>query len=227
MKKNEIWSFKNLDEYFDPKFGLVYKDFGNNAFEIILCSTDYDHLSMEDIVIPTEHTDLQYSLVVHSDMIFPMYKSDNKFNKQIGNISNDALRQISTLRGDTVKSSKTKITFNIGGPIFYKSDKRYLLKLNNLQFVDYYSESSFQKLLLNIPDNVVPFLVYKSESNIFDEIRREKGRQASDLISRQFLALSDRKINIHEYFHQSQENELTTLSIDFSKMENDLMELVA
>ena len=36
MKKNEIWSFKNLDEYFDPKFGLVYKDFGNNAFEIIL-----------------------------------------------------------------------------------------------------------------------------------------------------------------------------------------------
>ena len=42
-EKNEIWSFKNLDEYFDPKFGLVYKDFGNNAFEIILCSTDYDH----------------------------------------------------------------------------------------------------------------------------------------------------------------------------------------
>ena len=100
-------------------------------------------------------------------------------------------------------------------------------KLENLQFVDYYSESSFQKLLLNIPDNVVPFLVYKSESNIFDEIRREKGRQASDLISRQFLALSDRKINIHEYFYQSQEDELTTLSIDLSKMENDLMELVA
>ena len=70
-------------------------------------------------------------------------------------------------------------------------------------------------------------MVYKSESNIFDEIRREKGRQASDLISRQFLALSDRKINIQEYFHQSHEDELTTLSIDFSKMENDLMELVA
>ena len=28
-------SFKNLDTYFDPKMGLVYKDFGNNAFEII------------------------------------------------------------------------------------------------------------------------------------------------------------------------------------------------
>ena len=26
MKKNEIWSLKNLDEYFDPKFGLVYKN---------------------------------------------------------------------------------------------------------------------------------------------------------------------------------------------------------
>lgn len=227
MKKNEIWSLKNLDEYFDPKFGLVYKDFGNNAFEIILCSTDYDHLTMEDIVIPTEHSDLQYSLVVHSDMIFPMYKSDNKFNKKIGKVSIDAHNQISALRGDDSKNSKTKISFNIGGPIFYKSDKRYLLKLDNLQFVDHYSENSFQKLLLNIPDNVVPFLVYKSESNIFDEIRREKGRQASDLISRQFLALSDRKINIQEYFHQSQEDELTTLSIDFSKMENDLLEFVA
>ena len=61
-EKNEIWSFKNLDEYFDPKFGLVYKDFGNNAFEIILCSTDYDHLSMEDIIIPTEH--LIYSILL-------------------------------------------------------------------------------------------------------------------------------------------------------------------
>ena len=182
---------------------------------------------MEDIIIPTEHSDLQYSLVVHSDMIFPMYESDNKFNKQIGKLSDEALRQVNALRGDADENAKTKITFNIGGPIFYKSDKRYLIKLNNLQFVDYYSENSFQKLLLDIPDNVVPFLVYKSESNIFDEIRREKGRQASDLISRQFLALSDRKINIQEYFHQSQEDELTTLSIDFSKMENDLMELVA
>ena len=109
MKKNEIWSFKNLDEYFDPKFGLVYKDFGNNAFEIILCSTDYDHLSMEDIVIPTQHSDLQYSLVVHSDMIFPMLKSDNKFNKQIGTVSNDSLDQISILRGDDVKNSKTNL----------------------------------------------------------------------------------------------------------------------
>ena len=35
MKKNDIWSFKNIDEYFDPRFGLVYRDFGNNAFEII------------------------------------------------------------------------------------------------------------------------------------------------------------------------------------------------
>ena len=79
MKKNDIWSFKNLDTYFDPKIGLVYKDFGNNAFEIILCSTDYDHLSEEDIVIPTDESDMLYSVVAHSDMLFPMYKNDNKY----------------------------------------------------------------------------------------------------------------------------------------------------
>ena len=91
MKKNDIWSFKNIDEYFDPRFGLVYKDFGNNAFEIVLCSTDYDHLSEEDIIIPAEETNLEYSIIAHSDMIFPIYKSDKKLNKKIGTLSDTAL----------------------------------------------------------------------------------------------------------------------------------------
>ena len=225
MKKNEIWSFKNLDEYFDPKFGLVYKDFGNNAFEIILCSTDYHHLSIEDIVIATNHSDLQYSLVVHSDMIFPMFKSDNKFNKQIGSVSNNALSQINTLRGDAVEDSKTKIIFNIGGPIFYKSDKRYMMKLNNLKFVDYYSKNSFEKLIFNIPDNVVPFISFKSDKSMFDEISVQKGREKADLISRQLLALHDRKLSLDNYLHKSFDDELSFLSLDIDSIEKDIVSL--
>ena len=42
-------------------------------------------------------------------MIFPMYESDNKFNKQIGNVSDEAFRQVNTLRGDLMKTQKQKL----------------------------------------------------------------------------------------------------------------------
>lgn len=211
MKKNDIWSFKNLDTYFDPKMGLVYKDFGNNAFEIILCSTDYDQLSEEDIVIPTEESDMEYSIVAHSDMIFPMYKSDNKLNKKIGKVSDNTLKQIGLLRND-ITLEKSEIKFKIGSPIFYRSDKRYYLKLTNLEFVNYYSESSFQKLLLDIPDNVVPFITFETGKNMFDEMQNIKGREKADLFARQSLALLDMNIKLEEYIHQAEDEEHITLS---------------
>ena len=68
------------------------------------------------------------------------------------------------------------------------------MKLTNLEFVNYYSEKSFQKLLLDIPDNVVPFITFKSENNLFDEMQNISGREKSDLVARQFLALKDRQI---------------------------------
>ena len=108
MKKNEIWSFKNLDEYFDPKFGLVYKDFGNNAFEIILCSTDYDHLSMEDIIIPTEHSDLQYSLVVHSDMIFQCMTVIINLTNKLETYQMKPLDRLTLLEATLMKTQKQK-----------------------------------------------------------------------------------------------------------------------
>ena len=211
MKKNDIWSFKNLDTYFDPKMGLVYKDFGNNAFEIILCSTDYDQLSEEDIVIPTEESDIEYSIVAHTDMIFPMYKSDNKLNKKIGKVSDYTLKQIELLRND-ITLEKAEIKFKIGSPIFYRSDKRYYLKLTNLEFVNYYSESSFQKLLLDIPDNVVPFITFETGKNMFDEMQNIKGREKADLFARQSLALLDMNIKLEEYIHQAEDEEHITLS---------------
>ena len=174
--------------------GLVYKDFGNNAFEIILCSTDYDQLSEEDIVIPTEESDMEYSIVAHSDMIFPMYKSDNKLNKKIGKVSDNTLKQIGLLRND-ITLEKAEIKFKIGSPIFYRSDKRYYLKLTNLEFVNYYSENSFQKLLLDIPDNVIPFITFETGKNMFDEMQNIKGREKADLFARQSLALLDMNIS--------------------------------
>ena len=226
MKKNDIWSFKNIDEYFDPRFGLVYKDFGNNAFEIVLCSTDYDHLSEEDIVIPAEETNLEYSIIAHSDMIFPIYKSDKKLNKKIGTLSDNALQQIGLIRKDIKESEKSEIRFRVGGPIFYRSDKRYFMKLTNLEFVNHYSENSFQKLLLDIPDNVVPFITYKSENNMFDEMLNIKGREQADLISRQFLALQDRKFKYQDYIHQVTDDEDVTVSINFESMERDIRKVL-
>jgi hypothetical protein len=226
MKNNDIWSFKNIDEYFDSRFGLVYKDFGNNAFEIILCSTDYDHLSEEDIVIPAEETNLEYSIIAHSDMIFPIYKSDKKLNKKIGTLSDNALQQIGLIRKDIKETEKSEIRFRVGGPIFYRSDKRYFMKLTNLEFVNHYSENSFQKLLLDIPDNVVPFITYKSENNMFDEMVNIKGREQADLISRQFLALQDRKFKYQDYIHQVTDDDDITVSINFESMERDIRKVL-
>ena len=226
MKKNDIWSFKNIDEYFVPRFGLVYKDFGNNAFEIVLCSTDYDHLSEEDIIIPAEETNLEYSIIAHSDMIFPIYKSDKKLNKKIGTLSDNALQQIGLIRKDIKETEKSEIRFRVGGPIFYRSDKRYFMKLTNLEFVNHYSENSFQKLLLDIPDNVVPFITYKSENNMFDEMLNIKGREQADLISRQFLALQDRKFKYQDYIHQVTDDEDITVSINFESMERDIRKVL-
>ena len=191
--------------------GLVYKDFGNNAFEIILCSTDYDQLSEEDIVIPTEESDIEYSIVAHTDMIFPMYKSDNKLNKKIGKVSDYTLKQIELLRND-ITLEKAEIKFKIGSPIFYRSDKRYYLKLTNLEFVNYYSENSFQKLLLDIPDNVIPFITFETGKNMFDEMQNIKGREKADLFARQSLALLDMNIKLEEYIHQAEDGEHITLS---------------
>ena len=226
MKNNDIWSFKNIDEYFDSRFVLVYKEFGNNAFEIILCSTDYDHLSEEDIVIPAEETNLEYSIIAHSDMIFPIYKSDKKLNKKIGTLSDNALQQIGLIRKDIKETEKSEIRFRVGGPIFYRSDKRYFMKLTNLEFVNHYSENSFQKLLLDIPDNVIPFITYKSENNMFDEMLNIKGREQADLISRQFLALQDRKFKYQDYIHQVTDDEDITVSINFESMERDIRKVL-
>lgn len=226
MKKNDLWSFKNLDSYFDPKIGIVYQEFGEDAFEIILCSTDIDHMSEEDIVIPIEDSDLQYSIVAHTDMIFPILKSDNKLNRKIGNVSDLALEQIGLLRGDIKNSDRTELKFKVGGPIFYRSDRRFYIKLNNLEFVNYYSEKSFQKILLDIPDNVVPFITFKSENNLFEEMQALKGREQADLITRQFLALQDRNIKYDNYFHQVEDGEFTTVSFDFEMMERDIIKVL-
>ena len=70
MKEKDIILLKNPSDPFDHNVGLVYDKIQTNYFELLLCSTNYDQISQEDIVIPTSHSDLRYSLVVNSDLIF-------------------------------------------------------------------------------------------------------------------------------------------------------------
>ena len=226
MKYKDIWTLNSYDDYLDKKLGLVYKDIQKNAFEIILCSTEYEHISEEDIVIPAEEADLKYSIVAHSDMIFPLLKKDKKLDKKIGTVSDLAIEQISLLRNDIERTAKTKIQFSVGAPIFYKSDKRYFMKLKNLEFVNYFSEESYKKLLLDIPDNVVPFLVYKSEKGMFESINEQRGVESAELISKQLLALHDRKFKINKYLHQVEDGDFTNLSINIKQMERDIKKVI-
>ena len=224
MKYKDIWTLNSYDDYLDKKLGLVYKDIQKNAFEIILCSTEYEHISEEDIVIPVEESDLKYSIVAHSDMIFPLLKKDKKLDKKIGTVSDLAIEQIGLLRNDIERTAKTKIQFSIGAPIFYKSDKRYFMKLKNLEFVSYFSEESYKKILFDIPDNVTSYIVYKSEKGMFESIREQRGVEGAELVSKQLLALIDRGFKLDNYLHQVEDEDGDSINLGFNmrQLEKDL-----
>ena len=224
MKHKDIWLF-NKYSIFDEKLGLVYKDFQNDAFEIILCSTDYYNLSQEDIVIPLEESDLQYSIIAHSDMIFPLLKNDKNLNKKIGTVTDTAIEQIGLIRKDIDATKNSEIRFNVGGPIFYRSDKRYYMKLDNLELVNHFSEKAYQKLVLNIPDNVVVLGAYRSEKSVLEGIYESQSKDNFDLVIKQLLALHDRKLKIEDYLLEVQDGEFTNLSLDLEKMEVDIKKM--
>ena len=53
-----------------------------------------------------------------------------------------------------------------------------------------------------------------------------KGREQADLISRQFLALQDRKFKYQDYIHQVTDDEDITVSINFESMERDIRKVL-
>ena len=59
-----------------------------------------------------------------------------------------------------------------------------------------------------------------------DKILNIKGREQADLISRQFLALQDRKFKYQDYIHQVIDDEDTTVSIDFELMQRDVKKVL-
>lgn len=228
MKEKDFLFLKNPLDSQDHNIGLVYKKIETNFFELLLCSTNYSAITEEDIIIPITHSDLRYSVVVNTDLLFPMRLNDKKIIKKMGTLSQYALDQIAIHRGDLDESPKLKVSFQIGSPIFYKSDKRYSMKIKNLQITDYYSNDTFEKLIFEIPNNVISFIEFKASSSIFDAMHEQKSNQKVELAGRQLLALFDRKLDINKYFYEVEENEIIFSSLNVKKLEKDILkELVA
>ena len=158
-------------------------------------------------------------------MIFPLLKNDKNLNKKIGTVTDTAIEQIGLIRKDIEATKNSEIRFNVGGPIFYRSDKRYYMKLDNLELVNHFSEKAYQKLVLNIPDNVVVLGAYRSEKSVLEGIYESQSKDNFDLVIKQLLALHDRKLKIKDYLLEVQDGEFTNLSLDLEKMEVDIKKI--
>ena len=228
MKEKDLLFLKNPLDVHDHNIGLVYKKIKTNYFELLLCSTDYSSITQEDLIIPTTHSDLRYSVVVNTDILFPLASGDKNIIKKMGTLTQDAIDQIASHRGDIPRSSLLKVSFEMGSPIFYKSDKRYSMKIKNLKITDYYSNDTFEKLLFEIPNTVVSFIEFKAEQSLFDAMYDQKSNQKVELAGRQLLALVDRKLDINKYFYEVEENEIIFSNLDIKQLEKDILkELVA
>ena len=76
-----------------------------------------------------------------------------------------------------------KVSFEMGS-LFYKSDKVFN-EDKNLKITDYYSNDTFEKLLFEIPNNVVSFIEFKAEQSLFDAMYGQKSNQKVELAGRQ------------------------------------------
>lgn len=228
MKEKDLLFLKNPVDKQDHNIGLVYKKIETNFFELLLCSTDYSAITQEDLIIPTSHSNLRYSIVVNTDLLFPLASNDKNIIKKLGSLTQDAIDQIASHRGDVPESSKLKITFEMGSPIFYKSDRRYSMKIKNLKITDYYSNDAFEKLLFEIPSNVTSFIEFKAEKSIFEAMYDQRNDQKVELAGRQLLALFDRKLDINKYFYDVEEDDVIFSNLDIDQLEKDIVkELVA
>ena len=93
MKEKDLLFLKNPLDVQDHNIGLVYKKIKTNYFELLLCSTDYSSITQEDLIIPTTHSDLRYSVVVNTDILFPLASKDKNIIK-MGTLTQDAIDQI-------------------------------------------------------------------------------------------------------------------------------------
>ena len=72
LSEKQIWTLKTKDEIYNPKLGVIYREIVKDySYEIMLASTELDLISDADMILPTKHTNLPYSISVHANQIFP------------------------------------------------------------------------------------------------------------------------------------------------------------
>ena len=229
LTEKQIWTLKTKDEVYNPRLGVVYKEIVRDySYEILLASTELDLLSDADMIIPTKHSTLPYSVTVHANQIFPALTDADFFQNQIGKIDNFAHKQLKQLRNEN--SEIIEVKFEVGGPIIFHSDRRYSLMLHNLSIVNQLGQDAFSTLFINIPDNVIPLITFKSkkEFNVIEALDTKLNNiQTKDLIGRSLLMAYDSGISIEEMLVQAEDGESKTISFNYEIVEKAKSVLVA
>jgi hypothetical protein len=229
LTEKQIWTLKTKDEVYNPRLGVVYKEIVRDySYEILLASTELDLLSDADMIIPTKHSTLPYSVTVHANQIFPALIDADFFQNQIGKIDNFAHKQLKQLRNEN--SEIIEVKFEVGGPIIFHSDRRYSLMLHNLSIVNQLGQDAINTVFIDIPDNIVPLITFKSkkEMNIIEALDTKlKNVQTKDLLGRSLLMAFDAGISIEDMLVQQENGDTKTINFMFETVERARAVLVA
>ena len=229
LSEKQIWTLKTKDEIYNPKLGVIYREIVKDySYEIMLASTELDLISDADMILPTKHTNLPYSISVHANQIFPALTDADFLQNQIGSIDNTAHEQLKQLRNES--HEKVEIKFEVGSPIIFHSDRRYSMMLHNLSIVDQLGQDALSTVFINIPDNVVPLITFKSkkEINIIEALDTKlKNIQTKDLIGRSLLMAYDSGMSIEEILVQEKDGDSKTISFKYEMAERAKAVLVA
>ena len=173
--EGDIWSVVTTEVLdFYSSFVIYEKNTDEQIFQIILCDTNLDDMTSSDLIIPKKHSTISYDLIAKTDLIIPVDISDNRFIKKIGKVDQKAIEQIQVLRNEAKKDT-LKIEFEVGSPILWKSDLRYLARIEKLKIVDYLaSDLSASRGLVEIDTSNVLFMIEYKNNKVFDSIRKDK-----------------------------------------------------
>jgi hypothetical protein len=225
LKQKQIVTLETKDEIYSPKLGIIYREIEKNySYEILLASTEMDLISNADIIIPMTNSDLEYSITVHANMIFPVLHDALFIKDIVGEIDEVALSQIEKLRGEN--ANQVEITFELGNEIIFHSDRRYSLMLRNLNIVNMLGTEAIEVNLAGIPDNIVPLLTFKSreDSNIIESLDVNlTSPESRELLGKVLMVVNDKGIAIEEILKLKTSGEETSINIEFDKLERAVL----
>ena len=130
-------------------------------------------------------------------------------------LNDDAFKQIQKLRSET--QEEVNVTFQIGDPIVYMSDRRYSFNLKNLRIINKLGQEVLELSLSNIPDNLVPILRIENSdsSELIENIEKYlEDIQKRDEISKIMLYLNDQNIPTENVFSQTITSQITEISFN-------------